>query len=87
MTRPAFMSRETLAQALELKPGAIDQLVTRGLLPQPVKIGDAIRWNWAEVEQWLTNAKRPSDASEIADIFKQRAAHVAKAPAARAARS
>lgn len=46
---PDFLSKERLACRLDLTVGAVEQYVKRGLLPAPVKIGDALRWDWAEV--------------------------------------
>lgn len=50
---PDYMKRETLAKRLNLAAGAIDQLVTRGLLPPPITVGDALLWRWADVDSWL----------------------------------
>ncbi len=55
---PDYMSKATLAQRLDLAEGAIDQYVTRGLLPAPVAIGDALRWRWADVEACLVGGTR-----------------------------
>jgi hypothetical protein len=48
---PDYVSRETLAYRLDMKVGAIDQLVKRGILPQPRVIGEALRWWWPEVDR------------------------------------
>jgi len=50
---PDYMARETLADRLDLKPGAIDQYVKRGLLPHPIQIGEARRWSWRDVDNWI----------------------------------
>ena len=65
MIWPDYCTRETLAKRLELKPGAIDQLVTRGILPAPVMIGDALRWKWATVEQALEGTRRGMDSARL----------------------
>jgi predicted DNA-binding transcriptional regulator AlpA len=54
---PPYMSRETLAAHMELKPGAIDQLHARGLIPDPVMIGDALRWCWEDVDAMIKGRK------------------------------
>ena len=48
---PDYVSRETLAYRLDMKAGAIDQLVKRGVLPPPLNIGDALRWWWPDVDR------------------------------------
>jgi len=50
---PDYMKRETLAKRLDLPPGAIDQLVKRGLLPGPIQIGEARLWSWDDVQTRL----------------------------------
>jgi hypothetical protein len=50
---PAYMSAETLAAALDVDVGYVRQLVKRGLLPQPVHIGEAPRWRFEDVEENL----------------------------------
>lgn len=52
---PAYVTRETLARMLDMRePGYVDQLVTRGLLPEPVMIGEAKRWRWADVDNRIS---------------------------------
>ena len=48
---PDYVSRETLAYRLDMKAGAIDQLVKRGILPPPLQIGEALRWWWPDVDR------------------------------------
>ena len=48
---PDYVSRETLAYRLDMKVCAIDQLVKRGVLPQPRVIGEALRWWWQDVDR------------------------------------
>jgi hypothetical protein len=48
---PAYMSADTLAAALDLAPGDVQQLVKRGLLPKPVRIGETLRWRFEDVEE------------------------------------
>lgn len=54
---PAYMSRETLARALDTKPGQIDQLVQRGVLPPSRDIGGMKRWSWDEVDATIKGGK------------------------------
>jgi hypothetical protein len=48
---PDYVSRETLAYRLDMKIGAIEQLVKRGVLPPPISIGEALRWWWPDVDR------------------------------------
>ncbi len=48
---PDYVSRETLAYRLDMKVGAIEQLVKRGVLPPPLSIGEALRWWWPDVDR------------------------------------
>ena len=52
---PDFVSRETLAYRLDMTIGALEQYLKRGLLPPPVKIGEALRWNWDDVVKRLAS--------------------------------
>lgn len=50
---PDYCKKETLAKRLNLAVGAIDQLVQRGILPEPMRIGDALLWRWEDVDNRL----------------------------------
>lgn len=54
---PDYCKRETLAKRLNLAVGAIDQLVARGLLPEPVMLGEAKLWRWDDVDAWLSKTR------------------------------
>jgi hypothetical protein len=71
------MKRETLAKRLNLAPGVIDQLVKRGLLPPPVRLGDAILWRWQTVDDFLM--KRQVEGAENDDPY-MRGIDAAEAP-------
>ena len=53
-TRPSYppdlCSAETLAHRLDCSKSTIVAYVRRGLLPHPLKIGELVRWRWADVE-------------------------------------
>lgn len=48
---PGWMTRETVAAYTDLRPGAIDQYVKRGLLPEPHPVGEARLWSKEEVDR------------------------------------
>lgn len=61
------MSRRTIAAALELSESAFTDLVNRGVVPQGVKIGGAVRWRWEDVDAAL-QAKQ-TECFEIKTVF------------------
>lgn len=79
MTWPDYMSRETLAKRLDLPVGAIDQYVKRGLLPRPIKVGDALRFAWRDVDSFLRNGKTDGDSDDPYILGARRAAETAAA--------
>ena len=82
MTQPAYVTRETLARLLDINaPGYVDQLVKRGLLPEPVMIGEAPRWRWETVDKLLAGGaaatqpvKDESDDPYLAGVHRGQAA-------------
>ncbi len=82
---PDFCKKETLAKRLDLPVGAIDQLVKRGILPQPVAVGEALLWHWDDVKTRLV-AGRPSavETAPVEDPFAAGARRVAEIEAAAA---
>lgn len=79
MSWPDYMTRETLARRLDLKPGAVDQYVKRGILPPPRKVGEALLWSWVEVDNFIRTGK----AVEVVDDPYERGINAAKASASR----
>jgi predicted DNA-binding transcriptional regulator AlpA len=65
---PDYLSKESLAHRLDMKVGAIDQLVKRGILPPPVSIGEALRWRWPDVDRRIRgNGLQTTSADHGAD--------------------
>lgn len=81
-----YLSRKSLADRLDLAEGAIDQLVKRGILPDPVTIGEAKRWRWDDVDARLRGvaAGVAQAADEQQDPYLSGVANVAVAQAAAA---
>ena len=54
MTPTLYMSRKTLAVALDCAESTIDEMVRRGVIPQPVRLSTGcVRWRWADVDAAL----------------------------------
>lgn len=80
---PDYMTKEVLARRISLKLGAIDQYVSRGLLPPPHKLGEALLWHWPEVDAAIQGRKSAEQHDDPYDIG---AARAAEAPAPRQTR-
>lgn len=50
---PSYVAKATLAAELDISESTVDAWVQRGILPKPVRIGGAVRWNWAQVDASL----------------------------------
>lgn len=79
---PDYLKIRTLAKRLDLEVGAVEQMVKRGLLPPPVKIGEAQLWRWQDVDAYLRAGR-----AESADDPIMRAIHAAQTPPSRQARA
>lgn len=49
----AYVSAATLGELLDLSEATIRDLVKRGKLPRPCRIGGSIRWDWEAVKKTL----------------------------------
>ena len=52
MQTTPYMSKASLAQALEISESTVDELVRLGVIPGPVS-GDPAAWDWRAVDQAL----------------------------------
>ncbi len=50
---PDYVSRETLAYRLDCSGSTVDVYVEKGLLPKPFKLGNLVRWDFAEVREFI----------------------------------
>ena len=80
MSWPDYMTKKTLARRIDLAEGAVDQYVKRGLLPPPVKIGEALLWRWVEVDAALKSGNAREVTNDDPYI---RGVNAAEAPASR----
>lgn len=57
MTAPTpYLSRASLAAALEISESTVDEMVRRGVLPRPVKLSSGcVRWRWESVDRALAS--------------------------------
>lgn len=51
--RPTLLTVEELAKLIRVSPGAVRSMHKRQELPRPIKIGRRLRWNLADVLDWL----------------------------------
>jgi predicted DNA-binding transcriptional regulator AlpA len=57
MTAPhPYLSKASLAAALEISESTVDDMVRRGVLPKPVKLSSGcVRWRWETVDRALAS--------------------------------
>lgn len=53
----AFPSRKTMARLFDCAENTIDEMVRRGVIPPPLKLGGCVRWDWADVRAHIANRK------------------------------
>jgi predicted DNA-binding transcriptional regulator AlpA len=59
---PMYMSRSSLAAALDISGSTVDEMVRRGVLPKPVKLSaGCVRWSWTAVEMALASIAGATD--------------------------
>ncbi len=77
MTTPnPYLSKASLAKALEISESTVDEMVRRGVLPKPARLSPGcIRWRWETVDLALSSLAGPTD-DDAAAI--QRAIQAAK---------
>jgi predicted DNA-binding transcriptional regulator AlpA len=76
-----YLSKSSLAAALEISESTVDDMVRRGVLPQPVQLsGGCLRWRWETVDQTLAAKTRTGNPTDPvpADEGVQRAIKAAK---------
>jgi predicted DNA-binding transcriptional regulator AlpA len=71
LSTPPYVSRKTLAEALEISESTVDDMVRRGVLPKPVRLSPGcIRWRWETVDAALASRVPGADAGH-ADPYMQ----------------
>lgn len=52
----AYLTRASLAAALEIAESTVDEMVRRGVIPRPVKLSaGCVRWRWETVDLALAS--------------------------------
>lgn len=65
---PAYVSRQRLADLLDVSETQVDALVQRGVIPRPIKLSPGcVRWRWETVDMAL--ASLGGIASDTADPY------------------
>lgn len=80
MKHPApYLSKASLADALEISESTVDEMVRRGVLPRPVKLSaGCVRWRWETVDRALASMGETPQESPKATDGVQRAIEAAK---------
>jgi predicted DNA-binding transcriptional regulator AlpA len=77
-TRPAYLSKASLAEQLDMAESTVDDLVKRGVLPKPIKLSShCVRWSWTAVELAIASLSGTTD--DAVDPFIQGARNATKA--------
>lgn len=50
---PSYLSCATLARELDLSETTVREMVDRGILPKPIRLGSSVRWRWGDVQRAL----------------------------------
>ena len=66
---PDYVSAETLAHRLDCSKSTVAEYVRRGLLPKPLKIGELVRWHWANVEKFIAELENSPAEADAADPY------------------
>jgi predicted DNA-binding transcriptional regulator AlpA len=76
---PAYLSRASLAAALEISESTVDEMVRRGIIPKPVRLSPGcVRWRWDTVDAALVTLSDADAEHFETDARVQRAIQAAK---------
>lgn len=57
---PSYLSCASLARELDMSETTVRDMVDKGLLPRPIRLGGSVRWNWGDVQMMLAGIARSS---------------------------
>jgi predicted DNA-binding transcriptional regulator AlpA len=77
-----FLSDILLGQRLNVSPAHCWHMASRGIIPQPYKLGHAARWNWPEVLAALKATQVGPDERLVTRLNESRATARARKQAA-----
>ena len=53
MTENLLIPAEAVASLLGISKRTLWRLLSAGKLPEPLRLGSVVRWNRAEIEEWI----------------------------------
>ncbi len=59
MENEGLMDVKELARYLSMSVRAIWRMRDAGTLPRPLTLGRAVRWNRAQISEWISNGAKP----------------------------
>lgn len=66
---PDYVSVATLAHRLDCSETTVHKYVRNGLLPQPIRIGELVRWRWTDVERFIATLETGAEESHANDPY------------------
>lgn len=61
---PSYLSKSVLAAELCVSESTVDEMVRRGVIPQPIRLSaGCVRWRWETVDMALASLAGSSDDS------------------------
>jgi predicted DNA-binding transcriptional regulator AlpA len=66
---PDFCSAETRSHRLDCSVSTVHSYVRRGLLPKPSRLGDLVRWRWADVERFIDELEKLPTQADADDPY------------------
>jgi len=60
---PSYLSCASLARELDVSETTVRDMVEKGILPKPIKMGGCVRWRWGDVQLALGGVQSAGAAS------------------------
>jgi predicted DNA-binding transcriptional regulator AlpA len=68
---PKLVDVNELAGILSMSPRKVEELLTSGRLPEPIRLGRARRWVRMEIESWIAEGCPPASTWKVRRHAKQ----------------
>lgn len=52
---PALLTAKQVAGLVQVCPRTVWRLRSKGWMPEPIRVGGAVRWRRNEIDQWIGN--------------------------------